>query len=82
VWVSSDTGEKMGFSETVHQLFVDFKKAYDSFRRTALCSILIELGSCEIIAKFIYVNISLMRFLFKMVKNKEMLYLGCFSTLR
>jgi hypothetical protein len=27
---SSDTGEKMGCSETVHQLCVDFKKAHDS----------------------------------------------------
>jgi hypothetical protein len=41
---SSGTGEKMGFSETVYQLFVDFKKAYDSVRREVLCSILIELG--------------------------------------
>jgi hypothetical protein len=27
---SSDTGEKWEYNETVHQLFVDFKKAYDS----------------------------------------------------
>jgi hypothetical protein len=30
--------------EAVHQLFVDFKKAYDSVRREALCNILIEFG--------------------------------------
>jgi hypothetical protein len=39
---SSDTGEKM--DETLHQLFVDFKKAYDSVRREVLYSILIEFG--------------------------------------
>jgi hypothetical protein len=26
---SSDTGKKWEYNETVHQLFVDFKKAYD-----------------------------------------------------
>jgi hypothetical protein len=29
---------------TVHQLFIDFKKAYDSVRREALYNILIEFG--------------------------------------
>jgi hypothetical protein len=32
------------YNETVHQLFVDFKKAYDIVRREALYSILIEFG--------------------------------------
>jgi hypothetical protein len=27
---SSDAGEKMGVNETVHQLFIDFKKTYDN----------------------------------------------------
>ena len=31
-------------NEAVHQLFVDFKKAYYSFRREALYNILIEFG--------------------------------------
>jgi hypothetical protein len=31
-------------NETVHQLFIDFKKAYDSVRREILYSILIEFG--------------------------------------
>jgi hypothetical protein len=32
------------YNETVHQLFVDFKKAYDSVRREVLYTILIEFG--------------------------------------
>jgi len=31
-------------NEAVHQLFIDFKKAYDSDRREALYTILIEFG--------------------------------------
>jgi hypothetical protein len=30
------------YNETVHQLFIDFKKAYDSVRREVLYNILIE----------------------------------------
>jgi hypothetical protein len=36
--------EKWEYSETVHQLFVDVKKAYDSIMREVLCNILIEFG--------------------------------------
>jgi hypothetical protein len=32
------------YNETVHQRFVDFKKAYDSVRREELYNILIEFG--------------------------------------
>jgi hypothetical protein len=32
------------YNETVHQLFIDFKKAYDSVRREILYNILIEFG--------------------------------------
>jgi hypothetical protein len=32
------------YNGTVHQLFIDFKKAYDSIRREALYNILIEFG--------------------------------------
>jgi hypothetical protein len=39
---TSDTEEKREYNETVRQLFVDFKKAYDSVRREVLYSILIE----------------------------------------
>jgi hypothetical protein len=41
---SSDTREKWEYSETVHQLFVDFKKAYDSVKREVLYNIFIECG--------------------------------------
>ena len=32
------------YNEPVHQLFIDFKKAYDSVRREILYKILIEFG--------------------------------------
>jgi hypothetical protein len=32
------------YSDTIHQLFIDLKKAYDSVRREVLCSILIGFG--------------------------------------
>ena len=37
-------GKKWEYNETVHQLFIDFKKAYDSVRREVLYNILIEFG--------------------------------------
>jgi hypothetical protein len=36
--------KKLEYNETVHQLFIDFKKAYDSVRREVLYNILIEFG--------------------------------------
>jgi hypothetical protein len=36
--------KKWEHNEAVHQLFIDFKKAYDSVRREALYNILIEFG--------------------------------------
>jgi hypothetical protein len=36
--------KKLEYNETVHQLFVDFKKAYDSVRREVLYNIPIEFG--------------------------------------
>jgi hypothetical protein len=36
--------KKWEYNGTVHQLFIDFKKAYDSLRREVLYSILIEFG--------------------------------------
>ncbi|MDR0288736.1 MAG: hypothetical protein LBH78_01620, partial [Rickettsiales bacterium] len=36
--------KKWEHNEAVHQLFIDFKKAYDSVRREALYNILTEFG--------------------------------------
>jgi len=36
--------KKWEYIEAVHQLFIDFKKAYGSFRREVLYNILIEFG--------------------------------------
>jgi hypothetical protein len=36
--------KKWEYSETVHQLIIDFKEAYDSVRREVLYNILIEFG--------------------------------------
>jgi hypothetical protein len=41
VWISNRIYYTI---ETVHQLFVDFKKAYNSVRREVLYKILIEFG--------------------------------------
>jgi len=40
----SDTVEKWEYNGTLHMLFIDFEKAYDSVRREVLYSILIEFG--------------------------------------
>jgi hypothetical protein len=36
--------KKWEYNKAAHQLFIDFKKAYDSFRREVLYNILIEFG--------------------------------------
>jgi hypothetical protein len=75
----SDAGEKLEFNETVHQLFIDFKKAYVSVRREVFYSILIEFGVPmklvrlikmwlkKPIVKSVYVYICLISFLSTMV---------------
>jgi hypothetical protein len=41
----SDTRrKKWEYNETIHKLFIDFKKAYDSMRMEVLYNILIEFG--------------------------------------
>jgi len=42
--VSQILEKKWEYNEEVHQLFIDFKKAYDSVRREVLYKILIEFG--------------------------------------
>jgi retron-type reverse transcriptase len=43
-YIRQITEKKWEYNGTVHQLFIDFKKAYDSVRREVLHSILIEFG--------------------------------------
>jgi hypothetical protein len=45
---SSDTGEKWEYNGTVHQLFIEFEKAYDSVKREVFYNILIKFGTYEI----------------------------------
>jgi hypothetical protein len=71
--------KKWKYNETVHHLFIDFKKAYDSVRRKVLYNILIQSGvpmklvrliemcSNETHSKVRKVNICLICFLSKMV---------------
>jgi len=42
--ISQILEKKWEYNETVHQLFIDFKKAFLSFRTEAMCNILIEFG--------------------------------------
>jgi hypothetical protein len=37
--------KKLECNDTVHQLFIDFKKAYGSFRREVVYNILIQFGT-------------------------------------
>jgi hypothetical protein len=42
--LSGIEGKKWQYNETVHKLFIDFKKAYESVRREVLYNIFIESG--------------------------------------
>jgi len=44
VWIHQTLEKKLEYKGTVHQLFKDFKKTYDLFRRKVLPNILIEFG--------------------------------------
>ena len=72
--------KKMRLNETVHQLFINFKKAYDSFTMEVLYNILIKFGIPMKVVKLIkmclnetpstvhaQVNICLTCFLLRMV---------------
>jgi hypothetical protein len=45
--------KKWEYNETVHQLFIDFKKAYDSVRRVVLYNIILEFGVPMILVSLI-----------------------------
>jgi hypothetical protein len=72
-------GENGKYNETVHQLFIDFKKAYDSVRREVLYNIHKEFGVPMNLVRWIRVhfnetfntvlkiNYLLIIFLYKMV---------------
>jgi hypothetical protein len=47
-----DTGKETVY-ETVHRLFIDFEKAYDSVRREVLYNSLTEFGVCTTIFRLI-----------------------------
>jgi hypothetical protein len=77
----------------VHQLFIDFEKAYESVKRefpynnlldfviTKEPVRLIKMCLNETYSKIPVGKIYLINFLFRMVWNREMLYRHCFSTL-
>jgi len=50
--------KKWEYSEQVHQLFIDFKKAYDSVRREVLYKILIEFGIPRILVRLIKMSLN------------------------
>jgi len=50
--------KKWEYSESVHHLSVDFKKAFDSVRREVLYNILIELGIPLKLVRLINKNVS------------------------
>jgi hypothetical protein len=52
----SDTGEKCEYNETVHQLFIDLNKTYDSVRKEVLQNILIEFGVPMKVVRLIKMN--------------------------
>jgi hypothetical protein len=45
--------KKCEYNGTVNQLFIDFKKAYDSVKREVLYSILLEFGITEKLVRLI-----------------------------
>jgi hypothetical protein len=85
--------KKCEYNGTVHQLFIDFKKAYDSVKREVLYNILLEFGITKKLVKLIKMCLnetcSKVR-IGKFMSNKfpiqnglkqEMIYRHCFSIL-
>ena len=50
--------KKWEYNEEVHQLFIDFKKAYDSVRREVLYKILIEFGIRKKLVRLIKMSLT------------------------
>jgi hypothetical protein len=50
--------KKWEYNEEVHQLFIDFKKAYDSVRRDVLYKILIESGIPKKLGRLIKMSLT------------------------
>jgi hypothetical protein len=87
------THKKWQYNETVHQLFVDFKKAYESVRREVLYNILTEFGVAmkrvgliKMCLKKMYSKVRIRTYLsdnFSIQNNikQEMICHHCFSTL-
>ena len=50
--------KKWEYNEEVHQLFIDFKKAYDSVRREVLYKILIEFGITRKLVRLIKMSLT------------------------
>jgi Reverse transcriptase (RNA-dependent DNA polymerase). len=85
--------KKWEYNEAMHQLFIDFKKAYDSVRWEVLYSIVIEFGVPMKLVRLMKVclNKTYCRvrvgkhlsdlLLLGMVWNKDILYHNCFTTL-
>jgi hypothetical protein len=60
--------KKWEYNETVHQTFVDFKKAYDSLGKEVLYNILIEFGVSMKLVRLIKMCLNKMySFLFRMI---------------
>jgi len=50
--------KKWEYNEEVHQLFIDFKKAYDSVRREVLYKVLIEFGILRKLVRLVKMSLT------------------------
>ena len=90
---SNSWEKKWKYNAPVHQLFIDFKNAYDSIGREVLYNILIEFGIPRKLVMLIKMCLNeiystvwvckhvIVMFYVKNSRNKEMLYCHCFLTL-
>jgi len=85
--------KKWEYNEEVHQLSIDFKNTYVSFRKEVLYKIVIELGIPSVLVSLVNMSLTEIysrvrvgknvsdRFTITNVLKKETLYHQCFSTL-